>query len=305
MLIENGAVEGAADGFTGTLLGWDAENVKLLYSGIAVNNAVVDMDTAGVVTLNTAESNTAANMYWDGLVGGAASNAWDKSSANWSDTAGTDGDSAFLALSNTYFGATPEVGSKVVNATLDMVMSNMFVTDGGYSFTGSRLATLGNMSITPASGEVSFANELVVQGNVNLSAAQGGSLNFAGMLQAGGTITANVEGALIFDNAVSAGGKVELNAQNLEVNGALRSVGDISISSGNSEHAGEGRLTLASGSALTAQNISIHVDAVLPRTLTSRRPMWMRMVPLPQRILFPSPVRLPRTLRVVPSLPIR
>lgn len=261
VLIENGAVEGAADGFKGTLLDWDAQNVKLLYSGITVNNAAVDMGTAGVVTLKTEDSNTDANMYWDGLVAGAASSAWDKSSANWSASDGTNGDLAFLALSNTYFGATPEGGSKVVNAALDMVMSNMFVTDGGYSFTGSRLATLGNMSITPASGEVSFANELVVQGNVKLSAAQGGSLNFAGMLQAGGTITANVEGALIFDNAVSAGGKVELNAQNLEVNGALRSVGDVSISSGNSEHAGEGRLTLASGSALTAQNISIHVDA--------------------------------------------
>ncbi|MDO4751799.1 MAG: autotransporter-associated beta strand repeat-containing protein [Akkermansia sp.] len=268
VLIENDAVEGAADGFKGTLLGWDAQNVKLLYSGIAVNNAAVDMGTAGVVTLNTDDTNTDANMYWDGLVAGAAegdapvaSSAWDKSSANWSASAGTDGDSAFLALSNTYFGATPEGGSKVVNAALDMVMSNMFVTEGGYSFTGSRLATLGNMHITPASGAVIFANDLVAQGNVTLSAAKGGSLSFAGMLQVGGTITANVEGALSFDNAVSAGGKVELNAQNLAVNGALRSAGDVSISSGATTAGGAGSLTIGESGSITGANVTINVNA--------------------------------------------
>lgn len=268
VLIENGAVADAAEGFTGKLLGWNSDNVTLLYSGIAVNSAAVNMGTAGVVVLNTAESINEANMYWDGLVAGAAegddpvtSSSWDKSSANWRAEAGTDGRVAFLALSNTYFGATPKGGSKAVVAAQDMVMSNMFVTEGGYSFTGSRLATLGNMYITPASGTVSFANELVAQGNVTLSAAQGGSLSFAGMLQAGGTITANVEGALSFDNAVSAGGKVELNAQNLEVNGALLSAGDVSISSGTTAAGGAGSLTIGESSSITGANVTINVNA--------------------------------------------
>ncbi len=261
VLIENSAVEGAAEGFKGALEGWNSDNVTLLYSGIAVNSAAVNMGTAGVVELLTAENNEASRLYWDGLVEGAASSAWDKSSANWSTAAGTDGSSAFLALSNAYFGATPEGGSKTVNAAQDMVMSNMFVTAGGYSFTGSRLATLGNMYITPESGDVSFANDLVAQGNVTLSATKGGSLSFAGMLQVGGTITANVEGALSFDNAVSAGGKVELNAQNLEVNGALLSAGDVSISSGTRTAGGAGSLTIGESGSITGANVTINVNA--------------------------------------------
>ncbi|MBQ7022489.1 MAG: autotransporter-associated beta strand repeat-containing protein [Akkermansia sp.] len=264
VLIENDAVGDAADGFKGKLLGWDAENVKLLYSGIAVNNAVVDMDTAGVVTLNTDDSITAANMYWDGLVGGAASSAWDKSSANWSATVGTDGDSAFLALSNTYFGATPEGGSKVVNAALDMVMSNMFVTDGGYSFTGSRLATLGNMSITPASGEVSFANELVVQGNVNLSAAQGGSVTLGGALQAGGTITATGEGDLSFNSTVQSGGDITLTGNGVvTLSGNVSTAGNFSIGTEGAavtDKADASTLYTIAG-ALTAKDILINIDA--------------------------------------------
>lgn len=224
VLIENGAVADAAEGFKGTLLGWNSDNVTLLYSGIAVNSAAVNMGTAGVVALNTAESNNNANMYWDGLVAGAASSAWDKSSANWSTTAaGTDGSAAFLALSNAYFGATPEGGSKNVNAAQDIVMSNMFVTEGDYSFTGSRLATLGNMKITPASGEVSFANELVAQGNVELSAAQGGKVTLGGALQAGGTITATGEGALRFNSTVQSGGDITLTG-----NGVVTLAGNVS-----------------------------------------------------------------------------
>lgn len=271
VLIENGAVADATDGFKGTLLGWEAQNVKLLYSGIAVNNAVVDMGTAGVVTLNTAEINTAANMYWDGLVAGAAegddpvaSSAWDKSSANWSGTAGTDDDLAFLALSNTYFGATPEGGSKVVNATLDMVMSNMFVTEGGYSFTGSRLATLGNMSITPASGEVSFANELVVQGNVNLSAAQNGSVTLGGALQAGGTITATGEGTLSFNSTVQSGGDITLTGNGVvTLAGNVSTAGNFSIGTeGAAVTDKEDATTLYTiAGALTAKDILINIDA--------------------------------------------
>lgn len=267
VLIENGAVADAAEGFTGKLLGWNSDNVTLLYSGIAVNSAAVNMNTAGVVELST-EDKEASRLYWDGLVAGAAegddpvaSSAWDKSSANWSTADGTDGISAFLALSNTYFGATPERGSKTVNAAQDMVMSNMFVTAGNYRFTGSRLATLGNMYITPESGAVSFANDLVAQGNVELRAAQDGSVTLGGALQAGGTITANVAGALSFDNAVSAGGKVELNAQNLEVNGALLSAGDVSISSGTKTAGGAGSLTIGESGSITGANVTINVNA--------------------------------------------
>lgn len=251
----------------GTIEGW--QGVNLVYSGVVVNSAAADLSTDGWVKINTSVTNTEANLYWDGLVAGAAedddpvaSSAWDKSSANWSTTAaGTNGSSAFLALSNTYFGATPEGGSKTVNAAQDMVMSNMFVTEGGYSFTGSRLATLGNMHITPASGDVSISNELVAQGNVSLSADQGGTISLGGMLQAGGTITANVAGALSFGNAVSAGGKVELNAQNLEVNGALRSAGDVSISSGTTTAGGAGSLTIGESGSITGANVTINVNA--------------------------------------------
>ena len=271
VLIENGAVADAAEGFKGTLEGWNSENVTLLYSGIAVNSAAVNMGTAGVVALDTAENNTAANMYWDGLVAGAAesdapvaSSAWDKSSANWSDEEGKDGRVAFLALSNTYFGATPEGGSKKVNAAQDMVMSNMFVTEGGYSFTGSRLATLGNMHITPKSGTVSFTNELVAQGNVELRAEQDGSVTLGGALQAGGTITATGEGDLSFNSTVQSGGDITLTG-----NGVVTLAGNVSTA-GKFSIGTEGAAVMDKADAstlytiagtLTAKDILINMDA--------------------------------------------
>ncbi|MBQ4614381.1 MAG: autotransporter-associated beta strand repeat-containing protein [Akkermansia sp.] len=233
VLIENTAVGDAAEAYKGTITDWDS--ITLTYSGVAVNAASVDKTVAGVVTI----MEDGGDLYWDGLSEGVAAANWNTSSANWSATAGTDGSSVYYALSDTYFGATPQGAAKGINVAQDMVANRIYITEGGYSFAGYRVATLSDMKLSHTSGAVAFNNELVVQGA--LTAIGGGDLSF------GGTTT-------VVKNA-------KLNTKSLSVTGNMTVLGDLAITSGSTDAGGAGSFTLGTGVTLSAANISLHVDA--------------------------------------------
>ena len=233
VLIENGAVADAAEAYRGSISGW--ESITLTYSGVAVNADSVDKTVAGVVTI----MEDGGDLFWDGLSEGSAAENWNTSSANWSATEGTDGSSVYYALSDTYFGATPQGAAKGINVAQDMVANRIYITEGGYSFAGYRVATLSDMELSHTSGAVAFNNELVVQGA--LTATGGGDLSF------GGTTT-------VVKNAT-------LNTKSLSVTGNMTVLGDLAITSGSSDVGGAGSFTLGTGVTLSAANISLHVDA--------------------------------------------
>lgn len=233
VLIENGAVDDAAEAYKGSISGWDS--ITLTYSGVAVNAASVDKTKAGVVTI----MEDGGNLYWDGLSEGVAAANWNTSSANWSDTEGTDGSSVYYALSDTYFGATPQGAAKGINVAQDMVANRIYITEGGYSFAGYRVATLSDMELSHASGAVAFNNELVVQGA--LTATNAAELSFGGP-------TTVVKHAT-------------LNTKSLSVTGNMTVLGDLAITSGSSVEGGAGSFNLGTGVTLSAANISLHVDA--------------------------------------------
>ncbi len=233
VLIENAAVDDAAEAYKGSISRWDS--ITLTYSGVAVNAASVDKTVAGVVTI----MEDGGDLYWDGLSEGVAAANWNTSSANWSATEGTDGSSVYYALSDTFFGATPQGAAKDINVAQDMVANRIYITEGGYSFAGYRVATLSDMELSHTSGAVAFNNELVVQGA--LTATGGGDLSF------GGTTT-------VVKNAT-------LNTKSLSVTGNMTVLGDLAITSGNSYAGGAGRFTLGTSVTLSAANISLHVDA--------------------------------------------
>ena len=233
VLIENVAVGDAADAYQGSISGW--ENITLTYSGVAVNAASVDKTVAGVVTIKE----DGGDLHWDGLSEGAAAANWNTSSANWSATEGTDGSSVYYALSDTYFGATPQGAAKDINVAQDMVANRIYITEGGYSFAGYRVATLSDMELSHTSGAVAFNNELVVQGA--LTATNAAELSF------GGPTT-------VVKNAT-------LNTKSLSVTGNMTVLGDLAITSGSSAAGGAGGFTLGLGVTLSAANISLNVDA--------------------------------------------
>lgn len=234
VLIENGAVADAADAYKGSINGWDS--ITLTYSGVAVNADSVDTSVAGVVTIKE----DGGDLYWDGLSAGAAAANWNTTSANWSSAAGTDGTSIYLALSDTYFGATPEGAARDINVAQDMVANRIYITQGGYSFAGYRVATLSDMVINTAdAGAITFDNELVVQGA--LTATVAGELNLVG--------TTTVVGA------------ANITAKVLNVTGDTAVYGDLSISSGSTAAGEAGSFTMVTGVSLSAANISLHVDA--------------------------------------------
>ncbi len=233
VLIENGEVADAADAYKGSISGW--ESITLTYSGVAVNADSVDKTVAGVVTIRE----DGGDLYWDGLSDGEAAANWNTSSANWSATEGTDGSSVYYALSDTYFGATPDGAAKEINVAQDMVANRIYITEGGYSFAGYRVATLSDMELSHTSGAVAFNNELVVQGA--LTATNASELSF------GGTTTVAKDATL--------------NTKSLSVTGDMSVYGNLAINSGSSEAGGAGSFTLGTGVTLSAANISLHVDA--------------------------------------------
>ncbi len=155
VLIENAAVNSAA----GTLTGWDT--ASFVYSGIAVNSAAVDSSVAGVVTINREHS---GNLYWTG----AQDYEWNPGSANWSTVEGGTGGAVFTALSNVYFGAG--AANRDITVMQDLVVMDFGITGGDYSFSGGRIATLGDAAInTGAEDSVTFHDLLVVQGSMTTS----------------------------------------------------------------------------------------------------------------------------------------
>ncbi len=198
----------------GNLVNWDAVNVHFVYSGVKVNSAAVDFSKGpGVIGFSWDHDD---DLFWNG----AADNMWNIGSENWSSTEGGTESEVFTALSNVYFG---EGGAedREISVTQDMVVANLGVTDGGYSFKGARVAVLRDATFEHKEGAVTFNNQLVVQGG--LQAEEGsGSVALLG-------------GATIVENAVF---------RNLTTTIA----GDMTVG---------GKLTVLSGDAATAGSLTI------------------------------------------------
>lgn len=250
---------GATTSGLGTLNGWTTDKVSLVYNGVAVNEGSVTLsDTAGKLSI---ASSDAGALYWDGIgADGNATGDWNATGATWNTAEGADGTSTYKALSDIIFGTPAEGGAKTITVAADMDMLSFTVKEGGYSFSGAGLTTLGDMSIAAAGGDVSFLNSLTAAGTLTTSGA--GKVTFSEAVTVAGDVTLGAASTDIASSMASADGDIAMTSKTINVAGAVTAEnGDITITSGNSEHAGEGRLTLASGSALTAQNISIHVDA--------------------------------------------
>ena len=209
VLIENAAVNDAA----GTLTGW--ETAHFVYSGITVNSAAVNTSVAGVVTLKDAHD---GNLYWTG----AADDKWNPGSANWcAQPDGTDNE-VFTALSNVYFGA--DAANRDITVTQDLVVMNLGITDGGYSFSGGRVATLGDASINTGAATVTFNDQLVVQGSMTTSGT--GTLELLGATTVVEDMTLATD-HITLDGDVSVLGKFSVNAGSATDAGSLTILGNV------------------------------------------------------------------------------
>ena len=220
VLIENAAVSDAA----GTLTGW--ETAHFVYSGITVNSAAVNTSVAGVVTLKDTHD---GNLYWTG----AADDKWNPGSANWSTQPDGAGGEVFTALSNVYFGA--DAANRDITVTQDLVVMNLGITDGGYSFSGGRVATLGDASINTGAATVTFNDQLVVQGSMTTSGK--GTLELLGA-------TTVVKDMTLATDLITLDGDVSV-------------LGTFSVSAGSATDAGS--LTILGN--VTAQEMNISVSA--------------------------------------------
>ncbi len=142
----------------GNLLNWNADNVHFVYSGVKVNSAAVDFSKGnGVIGFSWVHDH---ELYWSG----AADNMWNIDSRNWSSSEDLKNNEVFTALSNVYFGGA---GNHDISIMQDMVVADLNVTAGGYSFSGARVGVLGNAYLNPETGnKVTFHDQLVVQGNL-------------------------------------------------------------------------------------------------------------------------------------------
>ncbi len=212
----------------GTLEGWNADNVHFVYSGVKVNSAAVDLSKGDGKIELSADHN--GHLYWNG----ADDNMWNISSANWSSSGDGTGREAFTALSNIHFGGG-NAANREISVTQDMVVAKLDVTDGGYSFTGARVAVLGDALLNPGNGAVTFNDQLVVQGG--LQAEGSGSVALLG----GATVVKDA----VFENlSTTIGG-------DMTVGGMLK------VSSGDAATAG--RLTITGN--VTAQEMELAVSA--------------------------------------------
>lgn len=227
VLIVNGAVSDAANGLLsgitlpdnisglgGSITGWDT--VKFVYSGVAVNPAAVNSSLAGTVTLLDTHD---GNLYWDGYENGT----WDAVTGNWSLEAGKDGKEVFTALSNVYFGSG-DISHKDISVLQDSVVMNLDVSDGGYTFTGARIAILNDAYLHPGAGSVTFNDQLVVQGN--LVASGGGSLELLGAATVGKNAQISTLNTILGGD-MTVGGSLTINAGNETVAGSLSIAGNV------------------------------------------------------------------------------
>ncbi len=203
ILIDNAATGNTA---LGTISGWDS--VQYVYSGIQINSEAINAQTNGTITIKTDHN---GNLYWDG----SENNSWDAISTNWSLTESSDGTNVFTALSNIYFGYTPEEAQKDISIKQDAVVANLYITQGGYNFSGSRLAALGDISLSPADGTLSMGNSLIAQGNISVSGDAAITLN--GEISAGGNLTFNTNAPVSITNNVSVGGDFNIGTSNTAV----------------------------------------------------------------------------------------
>lgn len=217
-------IENAANGAGGTLSGWDT--VSFVYSGIAVNSAAVESSVAGTVTIKTTHD---GNLYWTG----AADEKWNPGSANWSAVEGGTDMETFTSLSNVYFGA--ETSNRDITVTQDLVVMNLGITDGGYSFSGGRVATLGDAALNFGHGTVTFHGQLVIQGNLTTSGA--GSVELLG--------------------ATTVVKDMTLNAAHTTLGGDVSVMGKFTVNAGTATDAGS--LTISGN--VTAQEMNISVSA--------------------------------------------
>ena len=200
-----------AGGNVDTLKNWDAEHVQFVYSGVQVNSAAVDLTQGeGVLVLSFEHE---GNLYWTG----ATDKMWDTSSANWSSSATSGATSeAFSALSNVYFGDGGNAANRVITVTRDMVVAKLGVTAGGYSFSGARVAVLGDATLKPGAGAVTFNDQLVVQGN--LTTGGDGEVSLLGATHIVGdatfsSLTTTIAGDMIVD------GTLNVTSGNLKISG--------------------------------------------------------------------------------------
>lgn len=217
-------IENAANGAGGTLSGWDT--VSFVYSGIAVNSAAVESSVAGTVTIKSTHD---GNLYWTG----AADEKWNPGSANWSAVEGGTDMESFTSLSNVYFGA--ETSNRDITVTQDLVVMNLGITDGGYSFSGGRIAALGDAALNFGQGTVTFHDQLVIQGNLTTSGA--GSVELLG--------------------ATTVVKDMTLNAAHTTLGGDVSVMGKFTVNAGTATDAGS--LTISGN--VTAQEMNISVSA--------------------------------------------
>lgn len=236
VLIANEHSLNSPDSTRGSITGWNT--AKFLYSGVAINAAAIDTSINGMVTIITDGQNTAANLYWDGSPNGQ----WDTITTNWSNTAGTDGNEVFTALSNVYFSTLPEAGVQDISVSRDMVVATLNITQGGYRFNDARISALGNTNIQCNDGEVIFSNN---------------RLDTQGVLSTSGT------GTTTFDTSVTAG-SMDLQGFHTIINGTTTVAGTLNINAG-SEIA-HGSVTIDGN--ITAQDINIAVQAGRPEEAT-------------------------------------
>ena len=207
------------DSSAGTLSGWDT--AQFVYSGITVNSAAVDSSVAGVVTIKREHE---GNLYWSG----AADDKWNAGSENWSTQPNGTGGAAFTALSNVHFGAA--AANRDITVAQDLVAMELYIENGGYSFSGGRIATLGNAVIDTGADTVTFRNQLVVQENLITSGT--GTLQLHGATTVVKDMTLGSD-HIVIDGDVTVLGNFIVNSGSLDINGNVTAGGmNIAVSSG-------------------------------------------------------------------------
>ncbi len=207
-------VNNAVDSTTGTLTGWNT--AKFVYSGITVNSAAVDTSVAGVVYMIDDHD---GNLYWNGTEDAK----WNAGSANWSTVEGGTGGNVFTSLSNVFFGA--DAANCDITVAQDLVVMNLGITGGDYSFSGGRIATLGDATVnTGTEDTVTFNDLLVVQGNMTTSGQ--GTLELLGATTVVKDLTLGTDNITV-DADVSVLGTFTVNAGDADTVGRVDIFGNV------------------------------------------------------------------------------
>ena len=203
--------------YGGTLKGWAKENVHFVYSGVKVNNAAVVIMGDGAIKLSADHE---GKLYWNG----AADKMWNIGSVNWSSSAEKTVPETFTALSNVYFGGG-NAANREITVTQDMVVAKLGVTDGGYSFSGARVAVLGNATFEHKEGAVTFNNQLVVQGGLQAKEGSGSVALLGGATIVEAAVFENLTTTIAGDMTV--GGKLTVKAGDASTAGTLTITGNV------------------------------------------------------------------------------